>query len=602
MKYALDLFETEIREAIRATGRVPEDMIELSPPKANIAADLAFPTFRAAKAAGMPPPQFAQQLAGALQFGPGSLVAKAEAAGPFLNFSLDTARLSEAVLHEIEQMNGRYGSDDLGANAKVVVEYSSPNIARRMHIGHVRSTIIGQSLHNMLSFLGYDTVADNHLGDYGKQFGTLLAAVERFGRPEGEGEAVLARLEEMYAHYNRLIGAGDAEGDDFDADAATADDTARAWSLKLEQGDPTARELWQWMVDATIRANERSYERLRVRFDTLHGESFYADMLPDVIAKVEELDVSERDPGGALVVQGLHDQNNKELPSFLVQRSDSGTLYLTRDLATVIYRENEYHPRKIIYVVGQPQELHFRQVFALVRALGYARDTELVHIFFGTVFNANGEPFSMRRGNVLYLEALLDEAHARARAVVDHASPDLPEEEKEAIAEAVGVGAVIYNDLYQDPKRNITLDWDRMLALEGNSAPYIQYMHARCRSILRRAQDEERQTNDKRENSVSSSDIRPSSELLSHPSEVAVIKQLARLPDAVREAGERYAPFVIANWCYEMARALSAFYRDCPVLKSEPDVRAARLRLVAATAQALKNGLGLLGIQAPERM
>jgi arginyl-tRNA synthetase len=218
------------------------------------------------------------------------------------------------------------------------------------------------------------------------------------------------------------------------------------------------------------------------------------------------------------------------------------------------------------------------------------------------VFNANGEPFSMRRGNVLYLEALLDEAHARARAVVDHASPDLPEEEKEAIAEAVGVGAVIYNDLYQDPKRNITLDWDRMLALEGNSAPYIQYMHARCRSILRRAQDEERQTNDKRENSVSSSDIRPSSELLSHPSEVAVIKQLARLPDAVREAGERYAPFVIANWCYEMARALSAFYRDCPVLKSEPDVRAARLRLVAATAQALKNGLGLLGIQAPERM
>ncbi len=333
------------------------------------------------------------------------------------------------------------------------------------------------------------------------------------------------------------------------------------------------------------------------------AQSFYADMLPDVIAKVEELDVSERDAGGALVVQGVRDQNNKELPSFLVQRSDGGTLYLTRDLATVIYRENEYHPKKIIYVVGQPQELHFRQVFALVRALGYAHDTELVHIFFGTVFNANGEPFSMRRGNVLYLESLLDEAHARARAVVDQASRDLSEEEKDAIAEAVGVGAVIYNDLYQDPKRNITLDWDRMLALEGNSAPYIQYMHARCRSILRRAAEDERRTaKDQREEPVSSSVLRRSSELLTHPSEVAVIKQLARLPGAVREAGERYAPFVIADWCYEMARALSGFYRDCPVIKAELDVRAERLRLVAATAQSLKNGLALLGIQAPERM
>jgi arginyl-tRNA synthetase len=229
-----------------------------------------------------------------------------------------------------------------------------------------------------------------------------------------------------------------------------------------------------------------------------------------------------------------------------------------------------------------------------------------VHIYFGTVFNANGEPFAMRRGNVLHLETLLNEAHTRARAVVDQASPELSEAEKEAVAEAVGVGAVIYNDLYQDTKRNITLDWDRMLALEGNSATYIQYMHARCRSILRKAEEQGMGDGGWGMGGGSTSIPHPPSpipQLLTHPSETGVIKQLARLPAAVREAGERYAPFVIAEWLYEMARALSSFYHDCPVLRAEtPELRAARLRLVAATAQALANGLGLLGIRAPERM
>src|SRR5262245_37590734 len=487
MDYALDRFEQQVRQAIAATGKVRPELIELAQPKPNIPADLAFPAFRAAKELGIAPPQLAQELATAMHFGSDGLVGSVVATGPFLNFSLDPARLTAAVLEEVERLGPRYGGDDLGQNQPVVVEYSSPNIARRMHVGHIRSTIIGQAIHNILHFLGYHTIADNHLGDYGKQFGTLLAAIERFGRPEGEGEAVLAQIESLYARYNKLIGSSE---DLDDPDAEAADDVARAWSLKLEQRDPQARELWQWMVDATIQANRRNYERLNVHFDTLHGESFYADMLPNVIAQVEELDVAERDEKGALAVVGLRDRNGKELPSFLVQRSDGGTLYLTRDLATVIYREREYHPKKMVYIVGQPQELHFRQVFALVRALGYAQDAELVHIYFGTVFNANGEPFSMRRGNVLHLETLLNEAHTRARAVVEPASPELSEADKEPVAEAVGVGAVIYNDLYQDTKRNITLDWDRMLALEGNSAPYIQYMHARCRSILRRAEEQ----------------------------------------------------------------------------------------------------------------
>jgi arginyl-tRNA synthetase len=453
-----------------------------------------------------------------------------------------------------------------------------------MHVGHIRSTIIGQALFNITAALGYHAMSDNHLGDWGKQFGILIMAIVHEGRPAGEGEEALATLERIYTKYNTL-----AEQD------STFDEEARRWSLKLERGDPQARELWQWIIEQTMHYTSPLYERLGAHFDTTHGESFFEDKMVPVIAEAIDKRVAYRDENGALVV------DLPGLPTFLLQRTDGGTLYVTRDAATVIFREHEYHPATIIYIVDARQELHFRQLFALVRALGHAQDIELVHIAFGTVFDSKGQPFSTRKGNMIYLQALLDEAHARARAVVDQASPDLPESEKEQVAEAVGVGAVIYNDLYQDPRRNITLDWERMLTLEGNSAPYIQYMHARCRSILRKAEESVVSSP-----SLVAPDHGPQTtdhKLLTHPAEVGLVKQLAKLPGAVREAGERYAPFVIAEWSYETARALSAFYRDCPVLRAEtPELQAARLRLVAATAQALKNGLALLGIRAPERM
>jgi arginyl-tRNA synthetase len=332
----------------------------------------------------------------------------------------------------------------------------------------------------------------------------------------------------------------------------------------------------------TLRINAPLYDRLGVSFETIHGESFFNDQMEPVLAEALARGVAHRAADGAVVA------TLPDLPTFLLQRSDGGTLYHTRDAATIAFRERAYHPEAIIYVVDGRQELHFRQLFALVRALGYAAGIALVHVSFGVVIGPDGQPLAARRGNMVYLQALLDQAHARARAVVDEVSSDLPDAEKEAIAEAVGVGAVIYNDLYQDPRRNITLDWDRMLALQGNSAPYIQYMHARCRSILRRASDER---------------AAGAPALLSDPAEVALVKQLARLPGAVREAGARYAPFVLAEWCYETARATAAFYRDCPVLAApSAELRAARLRLVGATARALRNGLGLLGIAAPERM
>jgi len=590
MNYALDRFEQQVRDAIIATGKVPAGLVELTAPKPNIPADLAFPAFRAAKELKLPPQQLAQEVAEAVRFADDSLIGGVAAAGPFLNFTLRAGRLTAAVLEEVERLGPRYGHDDQGAGKTVIVEYSSPNVARRMHVGHIRTTIIGQALFNIISALGYHTISDNHLGDWGKQFGVLIMAVVHEGKPEGADEETLAELEQLYTKYNALI----------ERDPA-ADDEARSWSLRLEQGEPQARAIWQWIIDLTMRYINPLYQRLGARFDTVHGESFFEDKMAPIMDKAQEQRVATRDENGALVV------DLPGLPTFLLQRTDGGTLYLTRDVATVAFREQEYHPSAMIYVVDVRQELHFRQVFALARALGMAQQCDLVHITFGTVFDAKGEPLSTRKGNMVYLQALLEDARQRARAVVEQSSPDLPEQEKDEVAEIVGVGAVIYNDLYQDPRRNITLDWERMLALEGNSAPYIQYMYARCRSILRKAAEQGMGDGGwgMGEASIPNPQLpTPNSQLLVHRSETAVVKQLAKLPSALREAGARYAPFVIAEWCYDTARALSGFYRDCPVLKAEtpPDLRAARLSLVAATAQALRNGLGLLGIRAPERM
>ena len=590
MDYALDRFEQQVRAAIAATGKVPEPLIEVTAPKPNIPADLAFPAFKAAKELRVAPPQLAQDLAASIEVPREALIGGVAAAGPFLNFTADSTRLTAAVLEEIEELGPRYGSDDQGAGKTVVIDYSSPNVAKLMHVGHIRSTIIGQALYNIFGFLGYRVIGDNHLGDWGKQFGMNIAAIVKWGKPAGEGEEALAQIDKLYAQYARMA-----------KDDPALDDEARAWSLRLEQGDPTARELWQWMVDMTISANQRNYDRLGVHFDHIYGESFYEDALPEVIQESLDKKAAYRDEGGAVVVD-LGDKT----PTFLLQRSDSGTLYHTRDVATILFRLREFRPSQILYVVGMPQELHFRQLFALVRAMGYAEGVHLEHIKFGTVFDQNGAPLSTRRGNMIYLADLLDDAHTRARAVVEQASPELDDAEKDEVAEIVGVGSVVYNDLYQDPRRNITLDWERMLALEGNSAPYIQYMYARCRSILRKAAEQGLEARDlglEGGRKPLASSLQSPASVLTHPSELATIKQLAKLPGAVREAGARYAPFVIAEWCYEMARALSGFYRDCSVLKAEtPELRAARLQLVAATAQALKNGLGLLGLRAPERM
>ena len=580
MHYAIDRFQQEVTAALLSTGLVTQSEIATEQPAAKVSADLTFPVFRSAKDRDVPPQHFAQELVTALPVAPGSLIGSVSAAGPFVNFVIDPVRYAAAVLGEIAALGDGYGHDTSEARQPIVIDYSAPNIAKRMHVGHIRSTIIGQALANILSALGYRVIRDNHLGDWGKSFGVLLAAITHEGMPSGEGEQLLANLETLYAKHSSLA-----------SQDPRIDQEARDWSLRLEQGNLSARAHWQRMVDLTVQVNQVNYDRLGVQFDHHYGESFYEPMFADVIATAEERGVAHRDVSGALVVD-----TDDQLPTFLLQRSDGASLYHTRDVATIQFRVQTFCPMQIIYVVGAPQKLYLKQLFALARALGIAEGVDLVHVPFGTVFDAHGQALSTRRGNMVYLETLLNEAHLRARHIVDATRPDLPEEERDSIAEAVGVGAVIYNDLHQDPKRNITLDWDRMLAFDGNSAPYIQYMHARCRSILQRAGA---RSGDPAASTATIQDLA----LLTHPSEIEVIKQLAQFPRAVREAGRRHAPFLVASWCYETARRVAAFYRDCLVLQDENlELRAARVELVAAAAHVMKNGLGLLGIAAPERL
>ncbi|MBC8074467.1 MAG: arginine--tRNA ligase, partial [Chloroflexales bacterium] len=545
MDYTLDQFAAEIRAGIAAIGRVPKELIDLQAPKGNVAADLALPCFRAAKELGVAPPALASELAAALVFGPESLVDSVAASGPFLNFTLRPAALAARVLAEALGQGNGYGSDDVGAGATVVIDFSAPNVAKRMHVGHIRSTIIGQSLVNLHRALGYTVVGDNHLGDFGTGFGRLLYAIDRWGWPQSEGEQILADLEELYQRASAL-----------EASDPEVANEARRWSLMQEQGDRDAEQLGEQVLDLTLKANQRNYDRLGVQFDTSYGESFYSAMLPAMLARALERGVARREGDGSVVVKDL-----ENLPLFLLQRSDGGSLYHTRDIATIAFREEQYHPRKVIYVVEQKQELHFRQLFALARAMGIGRGIELVHIYFGTIFDAKGQALSTRKGNMIYLETLLDDAVARARVVVEEKSPELSDAEKDDVARVVGVGAVIYNDLYQDLKRNITLDWERMLAREGNSATYLQYSYARCRSILRKGAEQR-----------AAGELVPAQydpALLEHEAEQGLIKHLARLPHAVREAGERCATFVIADWCYTTAREFATFYDRCPVLRAE---------------------------------
>ncbi|NLL83208.1 MAG: arginine--tRNA ligase [Lentisphaerae bacterium] len=500
-----------------------------------------------------------------------SYVEKAEIAGPgFINITVK----AEWLAAELAAMAAKplCGIPQSGAGETIILDYSSPNIAKPMHIGHIRSTVIGNALDRMYRALGYKVIADNHLGDWGTQFGVIIMGYRNFLDQAALAADPISELERVYvASYERAR-----------EDEAWMDQ-CRAELVKLQQGDPENRALWESFVELSLGEFERVYRRLGVNFDLHRGESFYNEMLADTVALLEREGLAEESEG-ALVVR-LEDEG---LPVCIVRKSDGGYNYATTDIATVRSRVAEFAPGRVIYVTDERQQLHFRQFFTVCAKLGIT--TQLKHVWFGLMRLPEGT-FSTRQGNVIKLEALLDEAVQRARAIIDESDSSMSEVEKSELAAQIGIGAVKYADLSHDPQNMIVFTWDKALALDGNSGPYLQYAHARICSLL-----------DKYSEMVPECEPRSLTMLVEGALERALVLQLLRFPTTVQRAAEACKPSIMADYLFTLCQAYSSFYQQSPVLKADPAVRDSRIALCAYVADILRQGLELLGMAAPPRI
>lgn len=515
--------------------------------------------FRQAKAMRQNPRALAESLAPKIAH-PG--IRKVDVAGPgFVNLTLDDAWLARALVDQVRADTLGLAQD--GAGKTVVIDYSSPNVAKRMHIGHMRSTHIGHALDRMHRASGWTVVADNHIGDWGTPFGKLIVAWNRWRDEQAYAADPVGELERLYVKFNQLA-----------ADDAALDDEARAETAKLQRGDPANTALWQEFKRVSLAEFQGVYDRMGVAFDEVLGESAYQPMLDDVAARLLHEGVAEESEGALVVREGGN--------VLVVRKKDGAATYGLTDIACVLYRLERWAPTRMVYVTDNRQQLHFQQVFSAARRLGVT--TDLVHVYFGMLVLPEGG-MSTRKGNVIRLVDLLDEAARRARAVVDTKSPELPEADRAAIAEAIGVSAVRYADLSQHPQTNVTFDWDRMLSLEGNTAPYLLYSHARCASLLARAGEA------------------PDLDRLApaHPLERELVVALLRTPEAVAAALRSTRPNLLADHLYDVANRFNRFYHELPVLTGG-DAKASRLALVEASRRVLRHGLGLLGLHVLDRM
>ncbi len=513
-------------------------------------------------------------------------IASAEVAGPgFINLHLNDAFIAEQLsLAALDP--ARDGVPPAETTERVIVDFSGPNIAKQMHVGHLRSTIIGDALVRILRFLGHDVVGDNHLGDWGTQFGLLIVGMREFGDKEALAREPIVELERIYKQASER-----AKADDVFANAA------RAELAKLQNGDPENTGLWQEFVKVTKHELDKVYERLDVRFDTWYGESFYNDKLPGVIALLQEKQLVREDQGALCVFFGelpeAPDELKKQKEPLIVQKKDGAFLYSTTDLATLQYRHDEQKAARAIYVVDMRQSLHFKQVFAVSKLLGTG-DMRTEHLGFGSVLGKDGKPLKTRdaSGKAITLASLLDEAEERAltrlREGKAEGKLDVDDAELSQIARAVGIGAVKYADLHQNRTSDYQFDFDKMITFQGNAGPYLQYAYARVQSIFRRG-------------NVDPNTLKGPL-TLDAPGERVLARVLLRFPEVVHQASESGLPHLITDHLYELSKAYSAFFEACPVLKAEGPTRDSRLLLSALTARQIRRGLSLLGIQVVDRM
>ncbi|MFS9247382.1 arginine--tRNA ligase [Streptococcus sp. HMSC072G04] len=536
----------------------------LEQPKSSDLGDIAFPAFSLAKVERKAPQAIAADIAEKIDQ---SAFEKVVATGPYVNFFLDKSKISDQVIKSVIEAGADYGQQDEGKGQNITIDLSSPNIAKPFSVGHLRSTVIGDALSNIFRKMGYNTIKINHLGDWGKQFGLLMVAYKKWGSKEAVEANPIDELLKLYVRINAEI-----END------PELDEEGRKWFKKLEDGDPEATELWQWFRDESLVEFNRIYKLLGVEFDSLNGEAFYNDKMDEGVQILEDKGLLKESKGANIVE--LDDVN---LPPAMIKKSDGATLYITRDIATAIYRARTYNFVKNIYAVGQEQSNHFRQLKAVLKKMGFDWSDDMVHVDFGLV-TKNRQKLSTRKGNIILLEPTLQEAISRAKAQIEEKNPEL--ENKEEVAHAVGVGAVKFYDLKTDRRNGYDFDLEAMVSFEGETGPYVQYAYARIQSILRKA------------NFTPSTDATYS---LSDPESWEIIKLLQDFSRVVKRAAENYDPSLIAKYAINLAQAFNKYYAHTRILDESPE-RESRLALSYSTAVVLKEALRLLGVDAPEKM
>jgi arginyl-tRNA synthetase len=484
---------------------------------------------------------------------------------------------------DVYKRGSGYGSSSMGKGKTVIVEFSSPNIAKPFGIAHIRTTVIGHVLRNIYKFLGYETIAINHLGDYGTQFGKLIVAYKTWGNKELVEKDPIPELLKLYVKFH-----DEAEKD------PVLEDKAREWFKKLEEGNKEAVELWQWFRDVSLREFNRIYEMMGIEFDSYAGESFYSDKMPAVIELLGEKKLLEHSQGAEIV-----DLEKYDMPPALIRKSDGSTLYITRDITAAIYRKEKYNFYKNIYVVGSQQNLHFQQMFKILELMGYDWAKDCIHVPFGMVSLEDGT-MSTRKGRVVFLEDVLKKAVEKTRDIIAEKNPDLKDKEK--IAEEVGIGAVMFQELSHSRIKDYTFSWDNTLSFEGETGPYVQYTHARANSVLEKAAVYDYADILDSTNIETVLEKEVNYKLLTEDEAFSILKIIYKLPEVIIKAMERNEPFILTRQIIDLAQAFNRFYHEYPILVDDPELKRARLLLVLTTKNVLKTGLALLGIKAPDKM
>ena len=563
-----DKIAEETSKVLELTKEELKEYIEI--PKDTKMGDYALPCFKLAKEMKKSPVIIANEIKEKIEM-PNKYISKIEAVNGFLNIFINNEILIENVLDEMESKKENYGSSNIGNGKNIIVEYSSPNIAKPFHVGHLRTTVIGRALYNMYKFLGYNTIGINHLGDWGTQFGKLIEGYKRFGNEYNLEENPIDKLTEIYVRINELC----------KEDESVLDDCRKNFK-KLEDGDEYCTQVWQKFKDLSLKEFQRIYDILDVHFDSNNGESFYSDKMQEVVDILRKNNKLLESQGAEIV-----DLEYKNMPPLMVTKSNGSTTYATRDLAAILYRARTYDFDKCIYVVAYEQNLHFKQVFEVAKFLDLDEKytNGLIHVPYGMVRLKTGK-MSTREGTLIKLEDILKEAVTRAKAIIEEKNPNI--EGKDDIAKKVGIGAVIFNDLSNNIIKDEVFDWDIMLNFQGETGPYIQYMYVRTKSIL------------EKENYVMNKDLVDISELEEHG--IELIKQIYSFNDIVKQAVDKNEPSIISRYLIDVAKLYSSFYNDNKIIVEDEKIKNTRLCLTYMVGNVLKIGTGLLGMEMPDRM